>query len=154
MCHHKDNQPSWGLKSKSQHTSQPPLPCDLDVCLWEHGEYRTLTGPSDQTEIGKTHGSKPSSGPEKGINSIGKGKGSNFVRSDSDGEGNGNPLQYSCLENPMDGGASQATVHGVAKSRTRLSDFTFTLAGDVVLFLHSFKNQSKFFCDIVTFIGF
>ena len=42
------------------------------------------------------------------------------------GEGNGNPLQYSCLENPMDGGAGQATVHGVAKSRTRLSSFTFT----------------------------
>ena len=39
------------------------------------------------------------------------------------GEGNVNPLQYSCLENPMDGGAWQATVHGVAKSRTRLSDF-------------------------------
>ena len=36
------------------------------------------------------------------------------------------PLQYSCLENPMDGEASWATVHGVAKSRTRLSDFTFT----------------------------
>ena len=41
-------------------------------------------------------------------------------------EGNGTPLQYSCLENPMDGGAWWATVHGVAKSRTRLSDFTFT----------------------------
>ena len=38
--------------------------------------------------------------------------------------GNGNPLQYSCLENPMDRGAWRATVHGVAKSRTRLSDFT------------------------------
>ena len=36
------------------------------------------------------------------------------------------PLQYSCLENPMDGGAWCAAVHGVAKSRTRLSDFTFT----------------------------
>ena len=36
----------------------------------------------------------------------------------SPGEGNGNPLQYSCLENPMDGGAWWATVHGVAKSRT------------------------------------
>ena len=36
------------------------------------------------------------------------------------------PLQYSCLENPMDGAAWQATVHGVTKSRTRLSDFTFT----------------------------
>ena len=44
----------------------------------------------------------------------------------SPGEGNGNPLQYSCLENPMDGGAWGATVHGVAKSRTRLSDFTTT----------------------------
>ena len=42
----------------------------------------------------------------------------------SPGEGNGNPLQYSCLENPMDGGAWWATVHGVAKSQTRLSDFT------------------------------
>ena len=44
----------------------------------------------------------------------------------SPGEGNGNPFQYSCLENPMDGGARWATAHGVAKSRTRLSDFTFT----------------------------
>ena len=42
----------------------------------------------------------------------------------SPGEGNGNPLQYSCLENSMEGGALKATVHGVAKSRTRLSDFT------------------------------
>ena len=41
------------------------------------------------------------------------------------GEGNGNPLQYSCLGNPMDGGAWWATVHGVSKTRTRLSDFTF-----------------------------
>ena len=40
------------------------------------------------------------------------------------GEGNGTPLQYSCLENPMDGGAWKAAVHGVTKSRTRLSDFT------------------------------
>ena len=43
----------------------------------------------------------------------------------SPGEGNGTPLQYSCLENPVEGGAWWATVHGVAKSRTRLSDFTF-----------------------------
>ena len=42
------------------------------------------------------------------------------------GEGNGTPLQYSCLENPMDGGAWKAAVHGVAKSPTRLCDFTFT----------------------------
>ena len=44
----------------------------------------------------------------------------------SPGEGNGNPLQYSCLENPMDRGAWWAIVHGVTKSRTRLSNFTFT----------------------------
>ena len=44
----------------------------------------------------------------------------------SKGEGNGNPLQYSCLENPMDGGAWEAAVHGVTRSWTRLSDFTFT----------------------------
>ena len=43
----------------------------------------------------------------------------------SPGEGNGNPLQYCCLENPRDGGAWWATVHGVEKSRTRLSDFTY-----------------------------
>ena len=42
------------------------------------------------------------------------------------GEGNGTPVQYSCLENPMDGGAWWAAVHGVAKSQTQLSDFTFT----------------------------
>ena len=41
-------------------------------------------------------------------------------------EGNGTPLQYSCLENPMDGEAWKAEVHGVAESQTRLSDFTFT----------------------------
>ena len=43
----------------------------------------------------------------------------------SPGEGNGSPIQYSCLENPMDGGAWWAAVHGVTKSWTRLSDFTF-----------------------------
>ena len=48
-------------------------------------------------------------------------------RKNGPGEGNGNLLQYSCLENPMDGGASEAAVHGVAKSRTRLSDFTHSL---------------------------
>ena len=41
-------------------------------------------------------------------------------------EGNGSPLHYSCLENPMDGGAWRAAVHRVATSWTRLSDFTFT----------------------------
>ena len=42
------------------------------------------------------------------------------------GESNGTPLQYSCLENPMDGGTWWAAVHGAAKGQTRLSDFPFT----------------------------
>ena len=46
------------------------------------------------------------------------------------GEGNGNPFQYSCLENPMDGGAWQATVHRVVKSQTQLNDFTFFMLLD------------------------
>ena len=49
----------------------------------------------------------------------------------SPGEGNGNLLQYSCLENPMDGGAWWATVHGVTKSQ-KLSDFTHSLKNLVV----------------------
>ena len=49
----------------------------------------------------------------------------------SPGEGNGNPLQCSCLENPMDGGAWWATVHGVAKGRTRLNGFTSTFTSTV-----------------------
>ena len=44
----------------------------------------------------------------------------------NDREGNGNPLQYSCLEHPVGGGAWKAAVHGVTKSWTRLSDFPFT----------------------------
>ena len=42
------------------------------------------------------------------------------------GEGNGTPLQYSCLENPLDAGAWKAAIHGVVKSRIRLSKFPFT----------------------------
>ena len=51
------------------------------------------------------------------------------------GEGNGHPLQYSCLENPMDRGAWWAAVHGVAKSRTRPSDFTF------IFFFHALEKE-------------
>ena len=61
----------------------------------------------------------------------------------SPGEGNGNPLQYSCLENPMDRGAWWATVHGVAKSQTGLSDFTFTFryADDTTLMAESKEEE-------------
>ena len=47
-------------------------------------------------------------------------------------EGNGTPLQYSCLENPMDGGAWWVAVHGVTKSQTQLSDFTFIFHFDAL----------------------
>ena len=56
----------------------------------------------------------------------------------SPGEGNGNPLQYSCLENPMDGGAWWATVHGVAKSWTRLSESLVVVVVVVVVLLLRF----------------
>ena len=57
----------------------------------------------------------------------------------SPGEENGNPLQCSCLENPMDAGARQGTVHGVAKSQIWLSDFTFT-------FICMFQSQGAHPC--------
>ena len=67
----------------------------------------------------------------------------------SPGEGNGTPLQYSCLENSMDGGTWKATVHGVAKSQTRLSDFT--------LHTHIIARMNKswvlHFCHCYTFWG-
>ena len=53
----------------------------------------------------------------------------------SPGGGNGNPLQYSCLENPMDGGTWWATVHGVAKSRIQLNDFTSSSSHNAGRFL-------------------
>ena len=59
------------------------------------------------------------------------------------GVGNGNPLQYSCLENPMDGGAWWATVHGVARSWTRPGDFTFTLEYMEGRVLMSWRQRQK-----------
>ena len=52
------------------------------------------------------------------------------------GEGNGTPLQYSCLENPMDGEAPKGAVHGVAEGQTRLSDFTFPFH------FHALENET------------
>ena len=60
------------------------------------------------------------------------------------GEGNGTPLQYSCLENPMDRGAWWAAGHGVAKSQTRLSDFTFTFH------FHALEKEMATHCSILT----
>ena len=61
----------------------------------------------------------------------------------SPGEGNGNPLQYSCLEDPMDGEAWWATIHGVSKSRTWLSDFTFPFPFQHSAFFYSFRKFSQ-----------
>ena len=58
-------------------------------------------------------------------------------------EGNGNPLQYSCLENSMDGGAWWATVHGITKSRTWLSDFTFTFFSPSLMTPPLWQNAKK-----------
>ena len=60
------------------------------------------------------------------------------------GEGNDNPLQYWCLANSTDRGAWETTVHGVTKSRTRLSDFTFTFQRTIHLPLLGLKAKSKF----------
>ena len=64
----------------------------------------------------------------------------------SPGEGNGNPLQYSCLENPMDREAWWATVHEVAKSWTRLNDFTYLLTYLPVKNMIRLEPQ-KFHCE-------
>ena len=59
------------------------------------------------------------------------------------GEGDGTPLQYSCLEAPMDGGAWWTAVHGVAKSRTRLGDFTFTFH------FHTLEKEVATHCSVL-----
>ena len=59
------------------------------------------------------------------------------------GEGNGKPLQYSCLENPVVGGTGEATLLGVAKSQTRLSDFIFTF------FMVAWTSSSAFILNIL-----
>ena len=72
----------------------------------------------------------------------------------SSGERNGNPLQYSCLENSMDGGASWATVPRVTKSRIRLSNFTFTFtftycSWRFVSLVYLLKNPTLSFIDLL-----
>ena len=65
----------------------------------------------------------------------------------SPGKGNGTPLQYSCLENPMDGGAWSAAVHGIARSRTRLRDFTLTFH------FHALEKEMATYSSVVTTHG-
>ena len=83
-----------------------------------HGRFKKITFPTQRGFPGGSDGKESTcSVGDPGL-TPGSGK--------SPGEGNGYPLQYSCLENPRDGGTWKATVHGVSKSQTRLSDFTFT----------------------------
>ena len=82
-----------------------------NTCSWKGIPARNLHLPVGQVHVGKITGMLM------------------LIKTDlviACGEGDGTPLQYSCLENPMDGGAWWAAVHGVAKSQTRLSDFTLT----------------------------
>ena len=68
-------------------------------------------------------------GPDGKVSAYNVGDLSSIPRSERfPGEGNSNPLQYSCLENPIDAGAWKTAVHGVAKSQTQLNDFTFFLS--------------------------
>ena len=95
----------------------------MSVTLWTHwratlSDYSWVTYESPES-VGLRTDSKASVYNAGDLGSIpGSGR--------SPGEGNSNPLQYSCLGNPMDGGAWWPTVHGVEKSWTRLRDFTFT----------------------------
>ena len=73
----------------------------------------------------------------------------------SPGEGNGNPLQYSCLKNPMDGEAWWATIHGVAKSWTRLSDFTSLHFYLLFRFsLHWWAKKKVILRSVIVFVDF
>ena len=66
----------------------------------------------------------------------------------SPGEGNGNPLQYSCLENPMDRGAWEAAVHEVTKSRTQLSDFTSPLRRQAIINVDKDGEKKNLLCTV------
>ena len=102
----RDPNPCW-LRSCFRKANQPTL-----CSGWISVLYQGFLGGPDSKESAYNTGDLAS------IPWLGK----------SPGEGNGNPLQYSCLENPMDGGAWRASVHGVTESRTWLCDATFTLS--------------------------
>ena len=93
--------------------------------LWE--SLMCLWTPETSWTWGTPHPNKPKGGSSPSISKYWPFVMSSLAQVAGEcGEGNGTPLQYSCLENPINGGAWWATVHGVAKSRTGLSDFTFT----------------------------
>ena len=84
------------------------------LILWFYNDFLVLVLPNVVALMVKNHPAMQ----ETWVLSLGSGR-------------NGNPLQYYCLENPMDGGAWEASVHGVAKSRTQLSNFTFFSFGKI-----------------------
>ena len=95
----------------------------ISLTLEYHCQFAMMIGNTDRTTVISSH--HPGS-QEGTIERHCEGHSIPCHHSHFFGEGNGTPLQYYCLENPMDGGAWWAAVHGVAKSWTRLSDFTFT----------------------------
>ena len=116
--------PSWIHKSYNFYMSEK---CSASVILLKNPFYKSIFkkywGQTVQWRIKLSLGFP--GGSEVKVSACNAGNlGSIPGSGRSPGEGNGKPLQYSCLENPMDGGAWWATVHGVARSRTRLSDFT------------------------------
>ena len=72
----------------------------------------------------------------------------------SPGEGNGNPLQHSCLENPMHEGAWKATVSGITKSRTQLSGFSFSVSVWEEAFDHCIVSPGSIFFEVFAFFFF
>ena len=114
--------PIWGSGC------QPVGLRDFWARIWQPGRLRL--GQVGGWDWGGALGSQKETGQSKVLCGSQTGKGArlgSLGRSRKGwGEGNGTPRQYSCLENPMDGGAWWTAVHGVAKSQTRLSNFTFT----------------------------
>ena len=121
---HKESGTTERLHSLSGGASGKEPPCQCKRCKRQGFDSRVAKIPwrrKQQPTLvflpGESHGQKSLEGySPQGCTEL----------DTTEGTGNGTPLQYSCLENPMDGGAWQAAVHGVAKSWTRLSDFTFT----------------------------
>ena len=106
--------------------------------------------------VSQGHGSRLSYSPKEGTEMNGlRGRGSIPGSGRSPGGGNGNPLWYSCLKNPMDRGAWRATVHEVAKSQTQLSDFTspgMELLGHTVVRFLAFWEASTLLSTVGTSI--
>ena len=95
-------------------------------CAGIHGVAKSWTRVSDWPELNWRDSEGFPSGSEGKASACNAGDPASIPGlGRSPGEGNGNPLQYSCLENPMDRGAWRATVHRATKSWARLSDFTF-----------------------------